>query len=188
MQEPEKCIRGILNPGFIDEDGVANIGLFQFRKREPSDDWLEASINWMDDKKAIGFTLNQTKDNGEFKFKVGIAILPRSDLDRIKKRHGIAGHFKYKRASSQDNRYHGNLLLKNDILTVRKRMVCNLLAFYSQIHRREDIINQCKNNKRWYIVVWRLIERIRNFIFSSRKRTKRTLLTTRERKATEHGL
>jgi len=172
MQEPEKCIRGILNLDFIDEDGVANIGLFQFRKREPADDWCEASINWMDDERTIVFTLNQTKLNGELKYKIGIAILPRSELDRIKKRHGFAGHFKYKRAPLPDNSYHGNLLLKNNILPARSKMLRNILAFSSQIHRREDIINQRRNKPRWSIVIRSLIKRCRNFIFSSRKRTK----------------
>lgn len=165
MPLPEECIRGILNPDFIDKDGVANIGLFQFRKREPADDWCEASINWMDDEKAIGFTLNQTKASGELKYKVGIAILPRSEFDRIKKRHGFAGHFKYERAALQDNSYHGNLLLKDNILPTRSKMLRNLLAFSSQIHRREDIINQRKNNPRWSVVVKRLIKRCRNFIW-----------------------
>ena len=159
MQYPEKCIRGILKPDFIDKDGVANINLFQFRKREPVDGWCESSISWMDDDKAIGLTLNQTKLNGELRYELGIAILPRSDLDRIKKRHGFANCFDYERAPIEDNRYHGNLLLKDDVLPTRKKMARHLLAFYAQIHYREDIINHCKNNPRWSGFVGRLMKR-----------------------------
>jgi len=169
MQYPEKCIRGILKPDFIDEDGVANINLFQFQKREPLDGWSESSINWMDDGKAIGLTLDQTKLNGELRYELGIATLLRSDLDRIKKRHGFANCFNYERAPIENNRYHGNLLLKDNILPTRKKMARNLLAFSAQIHYREAIINQSKNNPRWFVFVMCLVKRCRNFIFSSLK-------------------
>ena len=64
--------------------------LFDFQgSPRRNDGWTEESINWMDDEHALGFTLNQVKDGGELQFRIGVAILPRAELDRVKKRQGL---------------------------------------------------------------------------------------------------
>lgn len=184
---PDNCIRGIPKPTCLEGRGTANLTLFEFhRNPDRTDRWNEVSINWKDDEHAIDFTLQQKNDEEKLLFSVGVAILPLVDLDKIRKRH--TNFFHYERQSEPNNGYHGNLLLNDDTSKTRKTLIRAGLANCSEIHHREDIINQRRNNQRWYIVVWLLIKRCRNFIFSSRKRTKRILLTTRERRATEHGL
>lgn len=91
----------------------------------------------MDDQYAIDFTLRQTKDDGSLQFKVGVAVLPRFELNKIRKRH--ADFFEYERARTENNIYHGNLLLKADIRKERKTMIRAKLADISEIRLREDI-------------------------------------------------
>jgi hypothetical protein len=112
--------------------------LFDFQESpHRNDGWTEDSINWMDDKDAMEFTLNQVKDSGELQFKMGVAILPRAELDRIKRRHGFAGHFDYERAPIEENQYHGNLLLRSDVSKHLKNMIRSALALAAQIVLRE---------------------------------------------------
>ncbi|MCJ7506104.1 hypothetical protein MUP05_06510 [Candidatus Bathyarchaeota archaeon] len=92
----------------------------------------------MDDDSVIDFTLRQTKDNGEQRFKVGVAILPRSELDKIKKRHFLTQPLEYERAATQENPYHGNLLLKGEIASQVKNMIRHTLALACKIIPRED--------------------------------------------------
>lgn len=97
----------------------------------------------MDDPDAIAFTLDQANEDGEHKFKVGVAILPRVELDKVAKRYG-ANRFTYERAPDGSNHYHGNLLLKNDLPKPFKRLICNVLAHNAEILMREDEqLGQC---------------------------------------------
>jgi len=170
MPIPDNCIRGIPKSTCLEDRSTANLTLFEFRHNpDRADRWNELSINWMDDEHTIDFTLQQKNDEKELLFMVGVAILPLFDLDKIRKRH--TNFFHYERQSKPNNGYHGNLLLNDDTSKTRKTLIRAGLANRSEIHRREDIINQCKNNPRWSVVVRRLIKRCRNFIFSSRKRT-----------------
>ena len=110
----------------------------RFKTNKRTDDWKEASINWMDDEYAIDFTLKQTKDSGELKFKAGIAILPRSELDRIKKNYKFMGNFDYERKAEDGNDYHGNLLLNEKISNYKRDVIRNLLVFAAKVIKRED--------------------------------------------------
>lgn len=138
MEFPEQCIRGIVSPDWLIKDDVASSSMFTFKVGDRKDGWTEASINWVDDEEVIDFTLKQKNLDRELKYKIGVAILPRSDLDMIRRTRGFTGFFSYERAPTEDNSYHGNLLLKNNIDTRLKKMVRFELAFRSQIHRREN--------------------------------------------------
>ncbi|MBN2132808.1 MAG: hypothetical protein JW741_25130 [Sedimentisphaerales bacterium] len=92
----------------------------------------------MDDENAIPFTLNQTKDNGSLQFKVGIAILSRRSLDRIKKDAVFAGFLDYERDQLETNPYHGNLLLKKDIDPRKKTSLRFKLAHAAKVKLREE--------------------------------------------------
>lgn len=89
----------------------------------------------MDDEYAIDFTFSQTKEDGQPQFKVGVAILPRVELEKVKRRHG---HFDYERAPVEGNRYHGNLLLQDDVRKPVKTMIRSALALASEILLRKD--------------------------------------------------
>jgi len=139
MPYPENCIRGILKEVFIIKDNdcvYATAELYQFRSNlDRQDEMHEASINWGDDEMAIDFALNQKNDEGNLKFEGGVAILPRNELDKIKKRYGIT-QFNYERSLLQDNKYHGNLLINVAISPTIKRMISAVLAHNSEIQQR----------------------------------------------------
>lgn len=143
MEYPDQCIRGIINEkcllegSLLEGNPVARLTLYPFPKENCRDDgWIEESINWMVDVKAIDFTFEQKNDDGELQFTVGIAILSLIELNRIKRKH--RNFFYYERRYKKNNKYHGNLLLKADIKKERKRMIRDVLANSSEITLRED--------------------------------------------------
>lgn len=138
MEYPDRCIRGILNPTLLPEDDMLSLGAFDFKRGERKDDWKEASINWIDDEDAVDFTFKQTKTSGDLRFKAGIAILPRSELDRIKKLYYFIGNFDYEREEKEGNDYHGNLLLKDNISNRKRDIIRSLLVSAAIIVKRED--------------------------------------------------
>jgi len=119
---------------------MLSVNAFDFRKDERTDDWKEASINWVDDEDAVDFTFKQTKTSGELRFKAGIAILPRSELDKIKKSYKFIGNFDYERKEEENNKYHGNLLLKDTVSNPKRDIIRALLVFAAEIIKREDLL------------------------------------------------
>jgi len=137
MPYPDKCIRGISSPDWLEEGRtLPNIQLFGFSS-DPNG-WIRESINWMDEQCVIDFTLNQVKVDGTPKFRSGVAILVRADIDRISKRHTLTQPLSYERASTEENPHHGNLLLKHDIKKNMKGMIRSALAYACKIIPRED--------------------------------------------------
>lgn len=139
MVFPDRCIRGIPNSDCLEEGGsLPNLSLFPFHDdRSREDGWIPESINWMDNDGVIDFTLCQKKEDGqEEQFRVGVAILPRSELDRLKKRTGIAEFFGYERAPLANNDYHGNILVSNKVSKTRRNMIRSALALASEVQLR----------------------------------------------------
>jgi len=139
MAYPDSCIRGIHHLNCLTEvTTMANRGLYPFNQVRPNG-WCEESINWNDDAKAVPFTLEQ-KDDGEWRYKIGIAIIQRDEIDLIIRKRGIAASFKYEREPIPEppNRYHGNLLMKNDIPKQVRESIRNHLAWISEIHFRHE--------------------------------------------------
>jgi len=137
MPFPDNCIRGIFNSNcLLEGSNIATLTLYEFhRNPNRAGGWNEASINWMDDEQAIDFTLKQTNDEGELKFEVGIAILPRIELDKLRKVH--TNFFDYERQRIQDSDYHGNLLLRDETSKTRKTLIRAALAIHSENRPRE---------------------------------------------------
>jgi hypothetical protein len=146
MEYPDTCIRGIAASDWVRElNGAfrATGAMFQFQKRKDcrEDGWIEESVNWMDDEDAISFTLGMKKDDKiTTKFKVGLALVPRHELDRIQKTYG-SRVFKYERDSKPDNSYHGNLLvsdLSDEGGKPFKKLISDVLAFCAEVRLRND--------------------------------------------------
>ncbi len=142
MSYPEDCIRGILKDNFVvnKQDCLyATAVLYQFCGTNRPDGMYEASINWCDDESAIEFTFGQKNNDETLKYDGGVAILQRSELDKIKKRYGQE-QFNYERAFIPDNKYHGNLLLNSTMMTPTiKNMIRSVLAHNSEIRSRNSI-------------------------------------------------
>jgi hypothetical protein len=138
---PETCLRGVPHTGCLCEDGtMAHFTLFPFSDDESrASEWIDESINWMDDGGAIDVLLNQKKENGELQFRVGIAMLPRAELDRLKRVHRLNDRFNYERREIEGNPYHGNLRLRRDVQNPLKGMFRSALAIACTIKKREDL-------------------------------------------------
>ncbi len=134
MEYPENCIRGVPNETFIRENFIIGSDLFYFKDRDSQEDgWTDLSINWQDDDLAIEFTMNQKKDGSdELQFKAGVVIVPRDEIDRIKNRYTRMNKLSYERVPLEENKYHGNLLLSNDMVkTPIMKQIAGIIAYYS---------------------------------------------------------
>lgn len=140
MSLPDNCIKGIKHDSYLIADGSPGAHLFYFEKQFNRDDgWCEQSINWKDDKNAINFTMNQKKENGEIQFPTGVVIIPRNELDRINNLPQVNGILSYERKKLEDNKYHGNILLKTNV--IKKKMIlvaANIALAVSDIIRRSE--------------------------------------------------
>ncbi len=127
---PDNALKGIPNPSFMNEEGNVGSHLFRFDIDQEirDDDLIEQSINWEDDYNAIDYTLKQKKENGETQFKVGVAIVPREDIDRLMNKHPFKNVFFYERNEVANNPYHGNLLLNKNISKPTRNMLSAGLA------------------------------------------------------------
>lgn len=129
MSFPDNCIRGIPNEGFLLDERRVGAHLFYFDRKYARDDgWVEHSINWEDTDSVIKFTLNQRKENGTIQFKAGVVIIPRCELDKLKRRPAVGGVFSYERKRLEDNPNHGNLLLRDNVSKPIKKMIAAGLA------------------------------------------------------------
>lgn len=120
---PENCLKGIPNNSFLNENGEVHSHLFHFDKQFSREDgWTESSINWEDDNNALFLILLQRKDN-YIQFKSGIARLIRNELDKVKSLPGIINQLSYERREIENiNPYHGNLLLRNEVISDKAKM------------------------------------------------------------------
>jgi hypothetical protein len=137
---PDKFIRGISNPDFIDENGRASAALFQFRDMNREDEFFESSINWYDEEEALQLIMEQRKENDDsnFQFKGGAAVILRCDADRIKENSLYRSVFSYERSPTAENKYHGNLLRKDKELGKSiQQVVSASLAMNAQIILRK---------------------------------------------------
>ena len=140
MNYPENSIKGIPNSDFLIEGRNVASHLFHF-KQTTDDVAIEQSINWEDDESAIGFTLNQKKENGDLQFKAGVAILPRSEIDRLSRYPSIREMLSYERSPLANNPYHGNLLLQANVSKrIMKQIAASLALAVS------GIITQSREN------------------------------------------
>ncbi len=129
---PDYCIRGLSEPGMVVNEIVTGAAYdFQLNK-DRTDGYLELSVNWKDEETVIDFTLQQKKNNGNRKFKHGVAILPRNKINIGKVNSKFIDKVSYERKPLKGNKYHGNLLLKKEMGQKNlKRIVASTLALHS---------------------------------------------------------
>ena len=133
-------IRGMSNKEqCISEEGFVLPGAFQFDKFDPKQNavYCELSINWCDDDGAIEVARNQINiRTGKPQFQAGLARLNRKMLDTNLKSYFDLNILRYERKpivedkanNIVENKYHGNLLLKNDVSKGIKKLIPNALA------------------------------------------------------------
>jgi hypothetical protein len=126
---PDTFARGILNEQYISDD-LPDTALFtDFRDTERQDGYNELSINWIDDECAIIILSSQlNKDKTDKLYKNGIGIFSTKELTRICKLPYYGNDVSYERFPLDENKYHGNILLKKDTSKKRKNMIAATIA------------------------------------------------------------
>jgi hypothetical protein len=139
MTYPDNCLKGIPNKDFV-VDGRVIPTLFYFAmEKVRSDGLVEQSINWQDDEGAADILLRQIKDDGEIQFKIGFAVIPKDELDRLNKRPNFSGLLSYERAALENNPYHGNILIKGNVdKRIMKTIAAGLALAISDTIYREN--------------------------------------------------
>lgn len=139
MTFPDNCLRGIPNDSYLNDEGSVGSHLFYFLDGDRGDGWSEQSVNWEDDDTVIEFTLSQTKADGSFQFKAGLAEVPRAEIDRLNHRPTIKGLLSYERQPLQDNPYHGSILLRaNTSKPTMKLIAAGLALAVSRVVPRDS--------------------------------------------------
>ena len=126
---PENCLRGITGEhGILDEVPAPRVStdVFQFETRD--DGGFSQSINWQDDDNAIPFTLAQTRRDRVTPQFVGLAVVATAELDRLSKLAAVGGVLSYDREPTDENPYHGNLLLAVGVPKPQKAQIAAALA------------------------------------------------------------
>ncbi len=141
MAFPDNCIRGIINDGYITPDGSVGSHLFlpsRETAHQRGDGWEETSINWEDDKHAVPFTLQTTKNDGSIKYKTGVVRIPLAEIEHINTHPTTRDLLSYERQAIQNNPYHGNILFRQRIDdSMKKKLAASLAVAASNIISRE---------------------------------------------------
>ena len=137
---PDFCLKGITNEKHIDECGSISNEAFRWDESKNNLGYNESSINWMDNEDVIKITLNQKNADGSFHFKAGVAKLSKSQIDRCINLNTIE-RISYERRPVEDNKYHGNLLLKKDLdKSTKNRLIAQIIL------SQEEFIPQQKDD------------------------------------------
>ena len=129
-------IRGISDPSWV-SDGYASAALFQFKESNRREGFSELSINWYDDEGALDQILSQRKEkDNTIQFKGGAAILSKESVASINKIPRYIGTTHFDRDELPDNKYHGNILISNNLHKMAKLGIQHYLAMHV-----EDIIS-----------------------------------------------
>ena len=123
---PNEFIRGIPNASenYITKEGYPTKQAFVFEEYDSSlrngDGWCEMSVNWLDDAGAIDVLMQQVNiRKGGYQFNGGCCVLDRVVFDAAFRTYVNAGNLSYERKpveatdENAENKYHGNILLKN---------------------------------------------------------------------------
>lgn len=131
MEFPEDLLRGIPNIDFVEKDGNPTSNLFYFEKRvnyNRQDGFIEESINWYDEPKALDILIQQKKENDKFQFQYGAVILSRSELDRLISKPTVGDTLSYERRKIEGNEFHGNLLLQESVEKPKMKRIAASIA------------------------------------------------------------
>lgn len=140
---PKNFIRGInQEDGVIDVEGNLTVSLNVFKKYDTldrTDGYSELSINWHDNDDAIKFTMEEKKENGDIKYKYGIALGNIKEIDAHIKRLCWGKIIKYERKPIPNNKYHGNFLMKTETVKDKKTRdtIAGMIALYCELLKQQ---------------------------------------------------
>lgn len=146
---PEEFYRGVSSSDQITKEGFAMAAAFRFSDQPRKNDGLyDLSINWNDDVGALETLLTQKKPGKEdYQFKIGYFTLNTAYLNMIMKQFIDEKIFSYERCpilaqadnDYQENLYHGNLLLQNNVdSNIRKNIQHTLAVLAGRVNFRSN--------------------------------------------------
>ena len=130
MNYPDNCIRGIKTPDLLYEDGTPSPEVFYFLGLDRGDGWKEESIDWQDNDHVVQHTLGQRRTDGNIRFRGGVVVLPRVEIDNLNNRPMFRGLLSYERKPLPENAFHGNILLKASTIKRTMKVISACLVGY----------------------------------------------------------
>lgn len=143
VQYPAKMLRGISTPAYY-RDSIVMEEAFQLDPVR-KDGFCEISITWYDNQEAFDTIMGQKRPNSDdIQFIVGAAELDRLSLKTVMKAHFLAQNLSYERKATHNNKYHGNLLVKNSLDKQMKRLIKSGLATLAcnTVYPNPNIVNK----------------------------------------------
>ena len=123
---PDIFYRGIPNNTY--KDGILMQDSFRLDPvRE--DGFCEISITWRDAPEALDIIMSQISERtGDYQFRDGIAEVDRREMDQRMKPQMIQGNLAYERRPTDNNQFHGNILVKGSLEKGMKNLIIAQLA------------------------------------------------------------
>jgi hypothetical protein len=129
MAYPIKFLRGIPDSSFLHEGNpLSHVFQFDEPKIKRPDDHKECSINWYDGSESLNLLFKLERKQGELKYKEGVIVLSRAELDKLKKKPLFRDRLNYERREEDGNKYHGNLLMHNSTPSGVSRLISSNIA------------------------------------------------------------
>ena len=103
-----------------------------------NDGYTEISITWNYEPDSFQIIASQLNERtGLIQFPAGIAEIQKNEFEDRMRPHLIVKNMSYERAPLDDNKYHGNILLKDTLDKTMRTMIKSQLALLAQacIHR-----------------------------------------------------
>ena len=124
LDYPEEFLRGVLNDTFLlhNESGNVYVSSTFFKDKTGYSEsmkkpgYMEMSINWYDEEDALKHLKEQLDNNGRKQYLSGVAVFSRIALDSLCRNPAFDGRVSYNRDELPNNKFHGNLLVKKEII------------------------------------------------------------------------
>lgn len=98
-----------------------------------TDGYTEISIVWNDEPEAFHVIASQLNEKTKLiQFPAGIAEIQKNEFEARMRPHLIVENMSYERAPIENNKYHGNILLKASLDKTMRTMIKSQLALLAQ--------------------------------------------------------
>ncbi len=129
MIYPEQFLRGVSTEDSIRDNAPLLMLFLDFQKNKKRDiPFIELSITWFENSEAMSVLRAQKKDNGEIQFKHGVVVLSTMQLEKCKKMPIIRGNLQYEKYHLDENIYHGNILIPENIEKLVRNHIASSIA------------------------------------------------------------
>lgn len=131
------CLKGLRNEEPFFGNGFDYTVFSDVKPLAEPAGWSGSSVNWdLPDGGALVELLRRTKNN-EIQFRAGALRIPRSEIDKLIRRHG-AHNLSYELREENGNVYHGHILFSSSMNPKQRTTISAQLAnAYINHHKQE---------------------------------------------------